>query len=119
MFGVLLDGDGDPAALRRVLGCVVEQVDQDLLDSVAIARGEGCPWGVQRHGNDEVGLQRLDHPARELGNVDPVVLDGDLAPVELAREQHLLGDLRQPLRLRRDHLEQLASLLGGDVDVRP
>src|SRR4029453_18171847 len=40
-IGALADRDRDPAALRRELGGVVEQVDQDLLDAVAVARGEG------------------------------------------------------------------------------
>src|SRR6185437_2881010 len=33
-LGGLIDRDGDPAAARGVLGGVVEQVDQDLLDAV-------------------------------------------------------------------------------------
>src|SRR6185369_7278564 len=41
VIGVLADRDRDPAAPRRELGGVVEQVDQDLLDAVAVARGEG------------------------------------------------------------------------------
>ena len=119
MQGFFADGDGDRAALRRVLAGVVEQVDQDLRDAVAVARGEGRPRCVESHVHAELWLERLDRPARELGDVDAVVLDGDLAAVEPAREQHLLGDLRQALGLRRDHLQQLGSLLGRKIELRP
>src|SRR6185437_11649184 len=41
VVAALADRDRDPAAPRRELGGVVEQVDEDLLDAVAVARGEG------------------------------------------------------------------------------
>ena len=60
--------------------------------------------------------------------VDRLARDLELAPVEAVREQNLLGDLCQPGRLRRDHVDELPSLavrqdvlppaqrLGGAVD---
>src|SRR2546430_11623897 len=73
--GFLAEGDGDRAARRRVLAGAVEQADQDLRDAVAVARGEGRPRRVENHVHAELWLKRLDRTARELGDVDAVVLD--------------------------------------------
>ena len=48
-------------------------------------------------------------------HVHRLVLHGDLVAVQARREEDLLGDLAEPYRLGRDHLDQLAALLGRDL----
>ena len=49
----------------------------------------------------------LDDAACELGTVAVLDVDGEAARVQLARQQEVVDDLRQPRRLFVDHLEQL------------
>ena len=65
----------------------------------------------------QVRRGRRDHAARELGRVGPADRDRRRAGVEPAREQDVVDDPREPLRLAGDHLEHARLLLVPEHDV--
>ena len=73
--------------------------------------------GLDRQRLVDLGLDRLDGGADHLGDVDRLLLHLELAPVELARDQDLVGDPRQPRGLLGDHPEQHALAVLGELDV--
>ena len=55
----------------------------------------------------QMRLRRVDLELRDRARVAALDVRAELAGVELAREQEVADDLREPVRLLRDHLEQL------------
>src|SRR5215204_3080747 len=105
-------GDGDRSAAWRVLDRVVDQVEEHLLDPVAVAHrgGVGVDLRGQRDRPGQLSTHRLDGTANDLREVEPLTIDRKVATIETARQEHLLGDLSEPRRLRVDHLEELLAL---------
>src|SRR6266511_2838936 len=103
-----------------VLDGVVQQVDEHLLNPVAVARGGADIWrylDLDRCGLWKLWPDRLDRCAHDVGDVHRLPLHTHVAAVEPARQQHLLCDLAQSSGLRRDHLQKLLPLLRGEDDV--
>ena len=64
-----------------------------------------------------MGLCRCEHGARELGGVGSADRNLSGARVEPAREEDVVDDPREPLRLARDHAEHPLLLVDAERDV--
>ena len=61
--------------------------------------------------------RQLERPSHELGDVDLLLRDGHLTVVEPGRQQEVVDNLIEPLRLPGDELEKATALLGTQLDV--
>jgi hypothetical protein len=100
----------DVAAGRRVLAGVVEQVGDDLLEPRLVREH---PRRRQLGGNAQMEaaprvLERREHVARDLGEVDHAALEDDLAGVEAGDVEHVVDQVGQPPDLALDHLRASA-----------
>ena len=60
---------------------------------------------------------RLDRPAREVRYVDLLVRQNQPAGLDLAREQDIVDEVREPLGLVRDDGQEAATQIVGEDDV--
>ncbi len=116
----LFERDRHVSAVRRVLDRVVDQVREDLTELPCVcSNGRQRLRGLQH----EVDVRRRVHACSldlELSDLQRIALldvDAQLAGVELAREQQIVDDLRQPARFLDDDLQQLVTQLGLELDV--
>ena len=90
---------------------------KDLLDPVGVARRTTHVEAISTFisMSSEGATASSDRGLHGRTHVDRLVMHDDLVAVQARREEDLLGDLAEPCRLCRDHLDQLAPLLRRDV----
>src|SRR6266540_2268810 len=113
---VPLESNVDPAAARGVLDGVLDEIRQHLADLLAVAGRVGQPRRrrqLDRDARRRVEPRRLDDGPRHRVGVEALALEVEPAGVqpggELAREQELVDDRRQPVCLVGEEGEQLIA----------
>ena len=108
--GVGLHPELDAPTLRRVLDRVVDEVGQHLARALGVA-GHLRQHRGNRHVDRRVASQaqpcRRGRRPDELLGIERLGDDTERAAVELAGEQDFLHEAGEPLRLDRDHVEQV------------
>ena len=108
--------DVDDPAVRRVLDRVLDQVAENLAQLLGVCRDRGRDALVDDDLDlgREVGSRGVDRPLERLAGVAALDLESELLGVEPAREEDVVHDPGQPVRLARDHAEQARTLLCGE-----
>src|SRR5581483_5536249 len=108
-----VDPNADPAAARRVLDGVREQVDHHLCEALAVGQHRQRP-GVDLDAElvvRRVGGDQVDLASHELAQIDRLGLELETAAVLVLRGEEALDQAGQPLALVVDDLDVLPERL--------
>ena len=115
------DLDLHRAAVGRVLDRVLDEVDEHLAQLLLVRCHRRQPFGgVKLEGRSlrEVRRAASITVLRHLVGVDRLDPHLQLARVEMAREQDVVDDLREPVGLVGDNLEQPVAHLVSELEIR-
>ena len=116
-----LPGNDHRAAVRRILDCVVHQVDQHLFQQVRVAGYRRQVFG-ERHGQRVLpggGLEPFDYLFGDAGHVDLLEVQRQGAGFQAGCQQQAVHELAHAVGLFLDGLETAAQGLAVPLSVRP